>query len=66
MKFINMYIIHCWLIFKGRCTIKGIQTTIFINVKLCLSRDSAKASLIIEVQVLEYRSIIGHRLVTVL
>jgi len=48
MKFINMYVIDCWLIAKGR-TIKGVQKTIFINVKLYSSRDSAKASLIIEV-----------------
>jgi len=48
MKFINMYIIDCWLIVKGR-RIKGVQKTIFINVKLFSSRDSAKASLIIEV-----------------
>lgn len=49
MKFTNMYIIDCWLIVKGRDTIKGDQKTIFINVKLCSSRGSAKeASLIIE------------------
>jgi len=47
MKFINTVIIDCWLIVKGR-QIKGLQKTIFNNVKLCSPRDSAKASLIIE------------------
>lgn len=47
MKFVNMVIIDCWLIVKGR-QIKGLQKKIFNNDKLCSSRDSAKASLIID------------------